>query len=117
MFSMFGNMGGGMGDKIDDHIDFPMEMDMSKYVTAKDGKSMIYDCYGISNHFGGMGGGHYTAYAINPLDKEWYEFDDSSVSKVDPQRVVTSAAYNLFFRRRDWHQENLDKGVDFQKLA
>ena len=68
-------------------------------------------------NFGGMGGGHYTAYAQNPLDKEWYEFDDSSVSKVDKNQVVTRAAYNLFFRRRDWHEKNLKEGVDFEKLA
>ena len=112
-FSMFSGMGGGMGDKIDDFIDFPMEIDMSKYVTSTDGGTMIYDCYGVSNHYGGMGGGHYTAYCQNPLDKEWYDFDDCSVSKIDKEKVITSAAYNLFFRRRDWHEQNIENGVDF----
>lgn len=28
-------------------------------------KKLIYDLYAVSNHFGGMGGGHYTAYAKN----------------------------------------------------
>ena len=37
-FSMFGMMGGGgLGDKIDEHIEFPMEIDMSKYVKSTDG--------------------------------------------------------------------------------
>ena len=41
---------------------------------------MIYDCYAVSNHFGNMGFGHYTAFAKNPLTDKWYEFDDSRVS-------------------------------------
>ena len=66
-----------------------------------------------------MGFGHYTAYAKNPIDKTWYEFDDSRVtairSKVESQ-VVGNAAYNLFFRRRDWHEQNMQE-LDYDKLA
>jgi len=71
----------------------------------------------VSNHFGNMGFGHYTAYARNPINGKWYEFDDSRVSEVSPasikKTVVTNSAYNLFYRRRDWHEENLKNGVDF----
>ena len=31
----------------------------------KKGQKAIYDLYAVSNHFGGMGGGHYTAFAKN----------------------------------------------------
>jgi len=41
---------------------------------------MIYDLIGVTNHYGGLGGGHYTAYAKNNLKKLWYDFDDSSVT-------------------------------------
>jgi ubiquitin carboxyl-terminal hydrolase 4/11 len=41
---------------------------------------IIYDLYAVDNHYGGMGGGHYTAYCKNPEDGNWYNFDD--VSKV-----------------------------------
>jgi hypothetical protein len=72
--------GGGAGQKIDDQVDFPLEgLDMSKYIIGETDESMIYDCYAVSNHFGNMGFGHYTAFAQNPLDNKWYEFDDSSV--------------------------------------
>ena len=30
---------------------------------SKDGPSHMYELYAISNHYGGLGGGHYTAYA------------------------------------------------------
>ena len=80
---------------------------MSPFVLSpeqKSSESLIYDCYGISNHFGSVGFGHYTAYAQNPLDKTWYNFDDSSVQNVNDGRgyhqLRSDAAYNLFFRQR-----------------
>lgn len=64
------------------------------------GISPIYDLYGVSNHFGSLNGGHYTAYGKN-IDGRWYNFNDSSVSSSNANSVVTDAAYLLFYRRRD----------------
>ena len=51
-------------NKIDTFVDFPIhDLDLSKYVKNKEGESYLYELYAISNHYGGMGGGHYTAYA------------------------------------------------------
>ncbi|KAI9141081.1 hypothetical protein BKA69DRAFT_1038720 [Paraphysoderma sedebokerense] len=63
-------------------------------------KSFVYDLYAVSNHFGGLGGGHYTAYAKNPIDNRWYDFDDSSVQPISESKVKSPAAYLLFYRRR-----------------
>ncbi|KDN35786.1 cysteine proteinase [Tilletiaria anomala UBC 951] len=60
----------------------------------------IYDLYAVDNHYGGLGGGHYTAYAKNHASGKWYYFDDSSVREVGPEDCKTSAAYLLFYRRR-----------------
>ncbi|WFD35402.1 ubiquitinyl hydrolase 1 [Malassezia cuniculi] len=61
----------------------------------------IYDLYAVDNHFGGLGGGHYTAFARNAEDRQWYNYDDSSVRPVsNPESVKSSAAYLLFYRRR-----------------
>ena len=54
----------------------------------------------MSNHFGGMGGGHYTAFCKNPVFEKWYEFDDSCVSKIAAKNINTKAAYVLFYRKR-----------------
>jgi ubiquitin carboxyl-terminal hydrolase 4/11/15 len=66
--SMFGSK------KINDKIDFPVEgLNMTNYVlNSKDGKKIIYDLYAVSNHFGSLSGGHYTAFAKNPIFKKWY---------------------------------------------
>ena len=67
---------------------------------VKNKDPLIYDLYAVSNHFGSLNGGHYTAYCQNPIDKRWYEFDDSSVSSMQANGAVTKAAYVLFYRRR-----------------
>ncbi|OJJ31576.1 hypothetical protein ASPWEDRAFT_32201 [Aspergillus wentii DTO 134E9] len=93
----------GFRDKLDALVDFPVEgLDMSGRVEApEEGESLIYDLFAVDNHYGGLGGGHYTAYAKNFMTGEWNEYNDSSVSRnLDPQSVVTSSAYLLFYRRR-----------------
>ncbi|PWY89598.1 UCH-domain-containing protein [Aspergillus sclerotioniger CBS 115572] len=93
----------GFRDKLDVLVDFPVEgLDMTGRVEApEDGKSQIYDLFAVDNHYGGLGGGHYTAYAKNFMTGQWNEYNDSSVSRpIDPQSVVTSSAYLLFYRRR-----------------
>ena len=62
----------------------------------------VYDLWGVVNHYGGLGGGHYTANALNMSDNRWYEFSDDRVSVVDNEAdLVTSAAYVLFYSRRN----------------
>ncbi|KAI6785739.1 ubiquitin carboxyl-terminal hydrolase 4/11 [Emericellopsis cladophorae] len=90
-------------DKLDVRVDFPIEgLDLtSRVIQKEDGQNEIYDLIAVDDHYGGLGGGHYTAYAKNFMDGKWYNYNDSSVSQVsDPQTVVTNAAYLLFYRRR-----------------
>lgn len=60
----------------------------------------MYDLYSISNHYGSLNGGHYTAFAQNPVNKKWYEFDDTDVSKADSGKIISKAAYVLFYKLR-----------------
>ena len=67
-----------------------------------------YDLFAVSNHYGGLGGGHYTAFCKVNEANQWYCFDDSHTKPVNPEDVVTPAAYVLFYRRRKESQQ--DKG-------
>ncbi|OEU18766.1 cysteine proteinase, partial [Fragilariopsis cylindrus CCMP1102] len=88
-------------DKITKKIDFPLKgLDLTELVAdySIDNKP-IYDCYAVSNHFGGLGGGHYTAYILSD-DGTWCNYDDSHVTtNVDPTDVVSASAYVLYYRR------------------
>ncbi|XP_056278900.1 ubiquitin carboxyl-terminal hydrolase 19 isoform X3 [Pseudoliparis swirei] len=99
-------------DKINDMVDFPVRnLDLSKFcISQKDEMQQppVYDLYAVINHYGGMIGGHYTAYARLPSDKNsqrsdvgWRLFDDSTVTMVEESQVVTRYAYVLFYRRRN----------------
>lgn len=97
-------------NKLETHVDFPLTgLDLSAHVLVPPGPddpAPVYDLFAVSNHFGSLGGGHYTAFAKVPGPAggpaQWYCFDDSHVSPVaDEADVKTSAAYVLFYRRRD----------------
>lgn len=66
----------------------------------------MYDLYAISNHFGGMGGGHYTACCKLNEDGQWFYYDDTSTYPIRTEKVVTEAAYVLFYRRRSEGQQD-----------
>lgn len=90
-------------DKINMVVDFPIEgLDMGTFISDKENEACnIYDLIAVDNHYGGLGGGHYTASVKNFLDNNWYYYNDGSVSLIDdPNQCVTSAAYLLFYRRR-----------------
>ncbi|KAJ7952218.1 Ubiquitin carboxyl-terminal hydrolase [Quillaja saponaria] len=87
-------------NKLDTVVNFPIHnLDLTKYVRSKDGHCYVYELYAISNHYGGLGGGHYTAYAKLVNENRWYHFDDSHVSEVVESEIKSSAAYVLFYER------------------
>jgi ubiquitin carboxyl-terminal hydrolase 4/11/15 len=64
-------------DKLDVFVDFPIEgLDLtSRVIETEEGKQEIYDLFAVDDHWGGLGGGHYTAFAKNFVDGEWYEYN------------------------------------------
>ncbi|OAO95644.1 UBP8 [Arabidopsis thaliana] len=89
-----------MKNKLEAYVDFPLDnLDLSSYISYKNGQTTYrYMLYAISNHYGSMGGGHYTAYVHHGGDR-WYDFDDSHVHQISQEKIKTSAAYVLFYKR------------------
>ncbi|RKP01268.1 hypothetical protein CXG81DRAFT_12204, partial [Caulochytrium protostelioides] len=93
-----------VGNKIDGLVAAPITgLDLSGKVLQPtlQQEGAVYDLFAVSNHFGSMGGGHYTANAKNALDGHWYNFDDSSTQRIHniETDIVTSSVYFLFYRR------------------
>ena len=81
-------------------INFPLDnLDLSPYVVGPEKNKANYDLFAVSQHFGSLSGGHYTAICRN--DKSWYKFDDESVYKETNDQVVNNSAYLLFYRRKN----------------
>eukprot|EP00948_MAST-09A_sp_MAST-9A-sp1_P000048 g48.t1 len=85
--------------KIKDYVNFEETL-----TVEQDGEKIPYRLFAVINHHGGYGAGHYTCFGrdLSSLgERNWYLYDDSSVTLVeDPRRIVTRDAYILFYQRK-----------------
>jgi len=81
-------------------VNFPItSLDPSPWMVEKPKEEIKYELYAIVNHFGRLGSGHYTAYAINPDDGKWRGYDDTRVTLVeDLSQLVSPSAYLMFYK-------------------
>jgi len=87
--------------KIHTLVDIPkQQVDFSRYVKGYNPQAYIYDLYGVCNHSGGGGaGGHYFAYIKNANGK-WYNFNDTMVTEIPENQVISAMSYCLFYRKQ-----------------
>jgi len=86
-------------EKNDDEVIFPInDFDMKEFVIGPDKDHSKYDLFAVSQHYGGTGGGHYTAVCKN--NGKWFSYNDSSCHETSESDALSSAAYVLFYRRQ-----------------
>ncbi|XP_072888886.1 ubiquitin carboxyl-terminal hydrolase 8 isoform X2 [Hemitrygon akajei] len=69
--------------KLQTNVDFPLEnLELSNYMIGPKNNVKRYNLYAVSNHYGGLDGGHYTAYCKNAVKQRWFKFDDHEVSEI-----------------------------------
>lgn len=53
-----------MKHKLETFVNFPIyDFDLTNYVANKrNSRQQLYELYALTNHYGGMGSGHYTAH-------------------------------------------------------
>ncbi|KAK9366325.1 hypothetical protein V1509DRAFT_569010 [Lipomyces kononenkoae] len=84
-------------NKIDDHVSFPMQLDMTPYTTnSRSKKSYIYELFGVVCHHGKINTGHYTC-SMKNREGLWFNFDDAMVTLSSEKQVLKSNAYLLFY--------------------
>ncbi|KAF8507957.1 hypothetical protein BU17DRAFT_56970 [Hysterangium stoloniferum] len=109
---------GPFTDKLDTLVDFPIKgLDLTNYMpsplppsadnhrshamTTDDPRTQLppyrYDLYGVTNHFGSLSSGHYTAYIASRGG--WLYCDDSRVTNADSKNIVGRPAYVLYYKR------------------
>lgn len=102
-----------MKHKLETFVNFPIhDFDLTNYIANKNNsRRQVYELYALTNHYGSMGSGHYTAH-IKLLDENrWYNFDDSHISLISEDDVNTAAAYVLFYRRVKTDDDIVSNGV------
>ncbi|XP_078040551.1 ubiquitin carboxyl-terminal hydrolase 8 [Augochlora pura] len=98
---------GGWLEKRNTAVDFPLtDFNLKPYLvtdnntpTISNIRSYNYSLYAMSNHYGTMEGGHYTAYCKNAAQNKWYKYDDQTVTEVTTNQVKSqnTSAYLLFY--------------------
>lgn len=79
---------------------FPFHLDLSDYASCYRNKEHKYELFGICNHMGGIGGGHYTSFVKSGEDGVWRYFNDTQVGRItNTESMVTPMAYGLFYRK------------------
>ncbi|XP_014467880.1 PREDICTED: ubiquitin carboxyl-terminal hydrolase 8-like [Dinoponera quadriceps] len=98
---------GGWLEKRNTAVDFPLSgFNLKPYLVSENPTAMSnnirnynYTLYAMSNHYGTMDGGHYTAFCKNATQNKWYKYDDQTVTEVSPNQVKSqnTSAYLLFY--------------------
>lgn len=88
-----------MMGKITRQISFQEKLNIRPYMSNKQGEPVLYNLYAVLVHSGvHCNSGHYYCFVKSP-SQIWYCMNDSMVSQVSAQRVLSSEAYLLFYIR------------------
>ncbi|KAI9106565.1 hypothetical protein K1719_022093 [Acacia pycnantha] len=91
----------GKFGKLNKPIRFPEILDLAPFMSGTSDMSPIYRLYGVIVHLDVMNAafsGHYVCYVKNSQNK-WFKVDDSAVTAVELERVLTKGAYMLLYAR------------------
>lgn len=81
-------------------VDYPLELDLRKYVMAYKKTEFVYYLLGVCLFHGDMNSGHYTCFVKR--GSQWYFCNDKSVQNVDnTDYIVSKDAYCLFYVKKN----------------
>ncbi|XP_038884702.1 ubiquitin carboxyl-terminal hydrolase 17-like isoform X2 [Benincasa hispida] len=89
----------GKFGKLNKPVIFSEILDLAPYMSSRSDKSPVYKLYGVIVHLDVMNAafsGHYVCYIRNNQNK-WFKIDDSTVTAMDVENVLTRGAYMLFY--------------------
>lgn len=90
---------GTLREKLTIPVEFPIkDLDLSVHVINEE-KPPLYDLYAVSNHFGALAGGHYTATVFDENSEKWYNCNDSEI--METRDLSEVASYVLFYKSRN----------------
>ncbi|GMJ11031.1 hypothetical protein HRI_004772300 [Hibiscus trionum] len=89
-------------EKIDKHVDFPLELDLQPYTIVKErnNEELRYQLYAVVKHSGFRPtSGHYVCY-IRSFPDTWHKMNDSRVTRVEEEAVLSQEAYILLYAKQ-----------------
>ena len=108
-FRWFGRTG---REKINAHVNFPLELDLSGYMSAGHSDDPTYTLQAVVRHHGsGFSSGHYTAYCWNYTTQFWMHFNDAKAERCSEDEVLHTQAYILFYVRKNLNFDKLGSKI------
>ncbi|XP_019156214.1 PREDICTED: ubiquitin carboxyl-terminal hydrolase 21-like [Ipomoea nil] len=103
---------GSLVEKIAKHVTFPPELDLLPYVERNEKviEESKYNLFAVVVHIGvSLSSGHYYCF-VHASPSEWYKFDDSKVTRVQENVVMSQEAYILFYVKQGtpWFSEIIE---------
>ena len=92
--------------KLEKPVSYPLEtMDLTSYLSGplQSDNQAKFDLYGVVNHVGTVGGGHYTSYSMHHEKKTWVQYDDHMTDtemKPGDRAGDEASAYVLFYKKK-----------------
>lgn len=88
------------GGKVTKFISYPEELDLGPYMSDTSQSAIRYQLNAVLVHVGhSSNSGHYFCYTKNS-NGLWYRMDDSDVTVVNKNNVLTQQAYVLFYTKK-----------------
>ena len=111
----------GKGLEFDVNFEYPIHLNVDKYVMDKNCKNNNYELIAVLSHIGPSGmSGHFIAFCRSPEDNRWYIYNDAQVTECyDPRYhnddMIEGLPYVLFYQKIDVNKRNnnsQDNNVD-----
>lgn len=88
------------GEKNNVLVNYPLVLDLQKYVCGYQKKSFVYDLFGVCLHAGSGNYGHFTAFIKK--EDDWFFCNDDRVQHIDDEKHLLSPhAYCLFYMKKN----------------
>ncbi|XP_043709597.1 ubiquitin carboxyl-terminal hydrolase 17-like isoform X2 [Telopea speciosissima] len=91
----------GKFGKLNKLVKFPEILNLAPYMSGTSDKSPLYQLYAVVVHLDIMNAafsGHYVSYVKN-FQGKWFKIDDSTVTPVELEKVLSKGAYMLLYAR------------------
>ena len=102
----------GKGLEFDVNFEYPLQLNVNKYVLDKNCTNNNYELICVLSHIGPSGmAGHFIAFCKSPVDNRWYIYNDAQVSEcMDPRYnnddMIEGLPYVLFYQKCNVNQNN-----------
>ena len=107
----------GKGLEFDVNFEYPLKLNVDKYVLDNDCKDNNYELICVLSHIGPSGmAGHFIAFCKSPTNGKWYIYNDAQINECHDPRypnddMIEGLPYVLFYQKCNINKEK--QGNDF----